>query len=133
MAGTNDGIDLQVLLPSFDETFKAVFDFTVPDWIALAGTILWGIMLVWPLVGMDRRDVISGLTYAVFMGAMGLVLMVIIPDLLRGINSLNAMHIATMTVSSALAYTRWIWYRSRNKDTYRATRRMDTALAKEKP
>lgn len=57
---------------------KYLTNLTIKDFALPGAIILWLILLLWPLTGVDRRDPISGFTYAVYQLACGVVLLLAI-------------------------------------------------------
>jgi hypothetical protein len=101
----------QLLLPSFDEAFKAIFDLSTADVAVIVGGALWLFVLLLSLQSIDRRDVATGLTYMLFMTAAGVFLLLALPATIRGSLELTSGQAVAVPALALAAGGRWLWRR----------------------
>ena len=99
-------MNIHIALPGMDETINAMIDLPPKDLALIAGLGLWLFMLAMPLRGIDRRDTATGFTYALFMTAAGVVLILAMPDGQRILAHSRQQLTAAISMSS-LAILRW--------------------------
>lgn len=69
---------------------------------------IWSMILMMSLVGIDRRDALTGLVYALFCVAAGAMLVFALPMTLVPPSDLGTM-VSTLTIMAALAGIRWLY------------------------
>ena len=73
------------MLPSFEEIADSFANMTVQEVSVLVGAGLWVLLLCMPLKNIDRRDNTTAVTYIFWMIAVGIVLIMALPNTMFGI------------------------------------------------
>jgi hypothetical protein len=92
-----------MLIPSIGELGSA---FSAHDFAGVPGLLLWCGIVLFPLTGIDRRDVCTRYTYILFCVSVGVVLMMALPLRLIGETS-RIGQLLLMTGLGLIAGLRW--------------------------
>jgi len=98
-----------LLLPSHDEMVGAFTGLTVRDGAFLVCFLFWLAVLFLPLKAIDRRDHTTGFTYVAYMMLVAVVILLILPARVVGIQPPKSFHLGLMAGLAALAGWRWSW------------------------
>ncbi len=95
------------MLPSIDDIVNAFASMSAQEWSVVLGYGMWFVLLVMPLRGIDRRDRIAGATYALWLGAAGLLLIMAVPGKMNDARY-SSEHFFLMLALAAIGFLRWV-------------------------
>lgn len=81
---------------------------TYEDFLRLIGLLVWLGLLFFSQKVFDRRDKVAGLSYAAFFSAVGVFVIVVLPDFYVEPLSVKTSFLVTILLGVA-AYVRWAW------------------------
>lgn len=94
-------------MPSAKEIFEAFLDLNLREKSLLAASTLWVVILGLPLKGIDSSEVMTGLTYVLFLVGSGVMLAASAPSELLGKQEYGKA-LTLMLVLSAVSGVRWM-------------------------
>ena len=97
------------------DILDAVLDLRPMDFAQPSFFALWLVILFMPLIGVDRRDPISGIVFVLFCMASGAALVFALPQELIPESDLKTINI-TLTCMGLGAGIRWVFGAQRKKD-----------------
>lgn len=101
--------DTWLYMPSAKEILEAFLDLNLREKSLLAASLLWLVILGLPLKGIDSREVMTGLTYVLFLVGSGVMLAASAPSALLGKQEFGKA-LTLMLVLSALSGIRWVFF-----------------------
>jgi len=105
---------------------------SIVDASKIGYTLLWLIILMTPLTGVDRRDAIACLVYTVFISAAAVTLFFALPSIVGVDESTFRDQFLTVMIVSAIACLRWSWKLQDTKGVLDDIRKKEAALDHQK-
>lgn len=97
----------RLYLPSLDDVAAVVKDFTITEITTLVGIVLWFLLMLVPLTGIDRRDGVTGSTFLLFACAAAVLLVIAVPGKLAHLQD-APWQAAAIVAFGMVAAIRWV-------------------------